>query len=97
VGIFDPAGDYDESSPLYWLRDRDMRALDQAIKARRSAARAELGSASRVERLEQNLMALGLYARTMLTLLHEKGLISPQEFSEKLKQIDLMDGELDGR
>jgi hypothetical protein len=107
MGIFDPPGSYDEHSPFYWLRDTDARALDQAIKARREAERAAAtlqatatapaALEQRVARLETNLMALGLYARTMLTLLHDKGVISREEFSSRLHQLDMLDGTRDGR
>lgn len=107
MGLFDRVGDFDESSPLYWLRDTDMRALDQAVKARRAAESARAAAQAvhvspqpmeqRVQVLENNLLALGLYARTMLGLLHEKGIISPEEFAVKLRELDMLDGKLDGR
>ena len=46
---------------------------------------------------ENKLMALGLYTRTILQLLMEKGLIDADEFAERQKALDLLDGKLDGR
>lgn len=112
MGIFDQAGDYDESSFWYMLRDRESRALDQAIKARRevadvmvhprpianAVAPSELAALqTQITHLQGNLLALGLYARTILQLLHDKGLVSSDDFDARMRELDLLDGKLDGR
>lgn len=53
--------------------------------------------AAKVEALEENLFGLGLYARTMLQLLVEADIVTLEAFTEKLQQIDLLDGKLDGK
>ncbi len=108
MGIFDSPGQFDEQSGWYWLRDRDSIALDQAIKARRAADMAAVRASvpvptndpateRRIEQLQDTVLALGLYARTMLSLLQDKGIIDADEFSQRIRQIDLLDGKLDKR
>jgi hypothetical protein len=108
MGIFDVPGEFDESSGWYFLRDRDSRALDQAVKARRVADMAAVRASApvptkdpvvdrKIEQLQDAVLALGLYARTMLSLLHDKGVIDADEFSDRIRQIDLLDGKLDKR
>jgi len=107
MGIFDSAGDYDEDSFWYLLRSREDRALDQAVKANRKlvhmqadlenfAAAGAAPNEPRMLELERRVLALGLYARTILQLLCDKGLITSEEFQQKMRDLDLLDGTLDG-
>jgi hypothetical protein len=108
MGIFDQPGEYDENSFWYLLKDRETKALDQAIKARRDIAALSddlsRNAVSDVDRLraqiaeqEHKLMALGLYTRTLLQLLLDKGLVTAEEFTGRHDQLDLLDGKQDGR
>lgn len=47
--------------------------------------------------LESDMAGLTLYCRTAVTLMIEKGLITREEFVERMRAIDLSDGTLDGR
>lgn len=106
--MFDPPGDYDESSPFYFFRSLEARALDQSIKARRAAERAATASRNqpltqnaqlqaKIDDLEDKLLALGLYTRTVLQLLVDQGVVTNEQFQDKLRELDLLDGKLDGR
>jgi hypothetical protein len=108
MGIFDQPGEYDESSFWYMLRTPEQRALDQAIKARRDIAdlSSNLSHNARTDEdrmraalveMEHKLLALGLYTRTLLQLLLDKGLVTAEEFTSRQQQLDLLDGKLDGR
>lgn len=50
-----------------------------------------------IRQLQEQVAGLALVQRTILKVLSEKGLITPEEFQEQLKQFDLEDGKLDGR
>jgi hypothetical protein len=47
--------------------------------------------------LEADMAGLTLYCRTAVSLMIEKGLITREEFVERMHSIDLADGTLDGR
>jgi len=109
MGIFDQYGDYDENSFWYFLRSREDRALDQAVKANRKLASLEAQmyaqpdapmappSAGKLVALERQVLGLALYARTLLQLLLDKGVVTPEEFEARLRELDEMDGKLDGK
>jgi hypothetical protein len=42
-------------------------------------------------------MGLALYARTVVKLLLDKGVITANEFQTRMRELDLLDGKLDGR
>ena len=50
-----------------------------------------------VQRLEQALGELALAVKTVQRMAVEKGLCTQEEFYQKLKAIDLEDGQADGR
>lgn len=108
MGLYDEPGEYDENSFWHVLRTPEQLALDQAIKARRDIAKlsGNLSQNARTEydrlhaqlvEMEHKLLSLGLYARTLLQLLLDKKLVTAEEFTERQKQLDLLDGKLDGR
>ncbi len=73
--------------------------VDASIAAA-TAARAELGvrtTEAKVIELENRLFGLGLYTRTILQLLIEKGVLTEEEFSTQMRALDLLDGKEDGR
>jgi hypothetical protein len=109
MGLFDPPGQYDEND--WWaniLRDPQQHALDQAIKANRrlqgiqtqlaaQPATSSFAGEAKVVELERKLLTLALYTRTILQLLVDKGLVGQEEFAERMRQLDLLDGAEDGR
>jgi hypothetical protein len=111
MGLFDDGpGTYDENSFWYLLRDREDRALDQAVKANRHLMDLEADLAqgratttpsvleleAKVVDLERKLLGLGLYTRTILQLLVDKGLLGEDEFAARLRELDRLDGREDG-
>ncbi len=105
--MFEKPGDLDENSTWYKFVDPQMKALDQAVKARRAAEHAAFAATApsptatalerRVNDLEDRLMAMALYSRTILQLLLDNGTISGEAFAKRLNEIDMLDGKLDGR
>jgi hypothetical protein len=73
-------------------------AKDEALKARAEIA-AMRGSGGGVDsaRLEQALGELALATKTIQRMMLEKGVCSADEFTRKLREIDLEDGVADGR
>lgn len=51
----------------------------------------------RLERLENRLARLELFAKSLFTLLVQKGLADPEEFQQTLRELDLLDGVEDGK
>ncbi len=49
------------------------------------------------ERLERAIGELALAVKTIQRVVVEKGICAPEEFHAKLRQIDLEDGQADGR
>lgn len=47
--------------------------------------------------LQHDVESLALFARTLLTLLETKNVVTRAEFEETKKQLDLLDGKLDDR
>ena len=90
MGIFDSPGQFDEQSGWYWLRDRDSIALDQAIKARRAADMAAVRASVPVPTNDPA-------TERRIEQLQDKGIIDADEFSQRIRQIDLLDGKLDKR
>jgi hypothetical protein len=74
------------------------KAKDEARAARAEASsmRSSAGSID-AERLQRALGELALATKTVQRLMVEKGLCTPDEFSRKLREIDLEDGVADGR
>lgn len=109
MGFFEKPGDYDESSFWYTLRAPEDRALDQAVKANRRLTELRNQLATRAQataqpqpdlalvETESKLLGLALYARTIVQLLVEKGIIDAQEFTARMRDIDLLDGVGDGK
>ena len=51
----------------------------------------------KVMQLENDLLGLGLYTRTILQLLVAKGIVGTEEFGDKMQELDALDGKLDGK
>lgn len=47
--------------------------------------------------LQHDVESLALFARTLLTLLETKNVVTRAEFEETKKQLDMLDGKLDDR
>jgi hypothetical protein len=52
---------------------------------------------ARCDELRRDMESIALFARTMLTLLEEKQIITQSQFQETKQKLDLLDGKLDDR
>ena len=52
---------------------------------------------ARCAELRGDLECVALFARTLLTLLQEKQVITPDEFQQTRQKLDMLDGKLDDR
>jgi hypothetical protein len=52
---------------------------------------------TRCEELRRDVDSIALFARTLLTMLQEKQLVTPEQFAETHRKLDLLDGKLDDR
>ncbi len=96
-----------KDNPLWFLASREWREIQrtkQHVAVLESTASIGSDAAARatalefrVQKLEDDLLGLGLYTRTILQLLVEADLVSLEAFQDKLKEIDMLDGKLDGR
>jgi hypothetical protein len=55
------------------------------------------GLEARCAQLQHDVESIALFARTLLTLLETKNVVTRAEFEETKKQLDLLDGKLDDR
>jgi hypothetical protein len=55
------------------------------------------GQAPTMADLQRDLDAMALFARTLLTVLEEKNVLTRAEFQEVHNRLDMLDGKLDGR
>jgi hypothetical protein len=51
----------------------------------------------RCEDLRRDVESIALFARTLLTLLQEKQIVTPEQFQEAHRKLDMLDGKLDDR
>ena len=72
-------------------------ARQEAMEARREAARIHHGDDVDTNRLERALDELALASKTLQRLLVDKGVCTAEEFRRKLHEIDAEDGQIDGR
>ncbi len=77
------------------------RAQEDAAHARRELAQirqnVNSGGGAGGEQLERALGELALATKTVQRILTEKGVCSPEEFANMLRQIDAEDGRIDGQ
>lgn len=52
---------------------------------------------TRCEELRRDIESIALFARTLLTLLQEKQIVTPEQFQEAHRKLDMLDGKLDDR
>lgn len=52
---------------------------------------------ARCEELRRDVDSIALFARTLLTLLQDKQVVTPEQFSEAHRKLDMLDGKLDDR
>ena len=52
---------------------------------------------TRCEELRRDVESIALFARTLLTLLQEKQIVTPEQFQEAHRKLDMLDGKLDDR
>lgn len=55
------------------------------------------GAAPDVAQLQRDLESMALFARTLLTMLEEKNIVTRAEFEATKNRLDMMDGKLDDR
>jgi len=88
---------------INWIFDIYQHTRIDEAREEARAARRELeavrGTGGHVDAklLEHTLGELALATKTLQRLLVEKGVVSSEELSAKLKEIDLEDGRADGR
>lgn len=86
--LFD--NDWRQRSDINDLQKRTQRAKTQLFRSQHEL-RAE------VEQLQDQVAGICLFQRTLLSVLTERGLVSPEEFQKKMDQFDAEDGFLDGK
>jgi hypothetical protein len=52
---------------------------------------------ARCVELHRDVESIALFARTLLTMLQEKQIVTPQQFQETKQKLDMLDGKLDDR
>ncbi len=52
---------------------------------------------ARIAQLQHDVESLALFARTLLTMLEERNVVTPEQFQETKKRLDMLDGKLDDR
>jgi hypothetical protein len=85
---------------INWIFDfYQQYRIDQLQKetAQTQAAIRTPGGGVDAERLERAIGELALAMKTIQRVVVEKGICTPDEFHTKLRQIDLEDGQEDGR
>ncbi len=65
--------------------------------AQQPIAQQPLAGADRVAQLQHDVESLALFARTLLTMLEEKNIVTRQQFDETKRRLDMLDGKLDDR
>ena len=72
-------------------------ASRQADRAEHLAQRASDQAKRSIEKLEIKLESLTLTCRALFEILQDRGEVSEQQLAEKMREIDLRDGTVDGR
>ena len=91
MGLINWIFDFYQHHQIDKLRDQTARAQAEAAAVRAA------GGGVDTARLEIALGELALAVKTVQRLMLEKGVCTVDEFSTKLRQIDLEDGREDGR
>lgn len=82
----------------HWRQRADIDALeDQSRQVARRLRRENAALEAKVEDLEEELAGMTLFVRSLLGALIETGVLTPDEFGAKLRELDLEDGVEDGR
>ncbi len=74
----------------------NFRAAEMAVRSGRDE-REDQQRDEIIELLERRVASLALYSRTILQILVDKGIVSSDEFASRMRELDLLDGTLDGR
>lgn len=88
---------------INWIFDIYQHSKIDDARTEAASARAEVaalrttGGGVDAARLEQALGELALATKTVQRVLIDKGVCSHDEFARKLREIDLEDGQADGR
>jgi hypothetical protein len=78
---------------VLWDLDQDRRIREAAAQAGRGSEQA----ISQVERLNDRIDALVLANMAMWTILRDKLGVADQELEQRVRELDLSDGKLDGK
>jgi hypothetical protein len=89
--LFD--SDWQQRSDIEDLAERSGHLADTVRGARYSAQQLK----EQVRELQNDVAELALFNQTLLRVLVQKGLCTPEEFKELFTQIDLEDGTQDGQ
>jgi hypothetical protein len=81
---------------FFWALHQD-RQLAEAERQADAGRRAADQANSRIRDLEADVDRLRLACAAMWSLLKERCSVSDQEFADRLRDLDLRDGKLDGR
>ncbi len=85
-------------APGWWRElERKLAEVEAASSSAADVAGKVVALETKVRRLEKDLRGLGLYTRTILQLLVDKNIVDPQAFTEKMRELDRLDGKLDGK
>lgn len=86
-------------SLINWIFDIYQQTQIDKLRDARAQVNATTapGAGPDTERLERAVGELALAVKTMQRMMVEKGVCSATEFTEKVNQIDLEDGKVDGR
>lgn len=88
---------------INWIFDIYQHSKIDDARREATSARAEIaalrgaGGGLDAARLERALGELALATRTLQRVLVEKGLVTPEELAERVREVDLEDGRADGR
>ncbi len=81
-----------------WMQRADINTLHQRSEAAADRMRrTEFNLKEQVRDLEGQVAGMGLMVRSLMTCLMESGALESSKFRDKLMELDLEDGKLDGR
>jgi predicted Zn-ribbon and HTH transcriptional regulator len=80
-----------------WDRQSDVDAYDAATSARKEAEQARKSVDQYQKELSEKIDRLALICRAMWELLRERSNITEEALLEKVREVDLLDGQLDGK
>ena len=83
--------------PQQWSQGTRTQGEAAGAVAQPLAPQASIAGGDRVAQLQHDVESLALFARTLLTMLEEKNVVTRAQFDETKKRLDMLDGKLDDR